>query len=286
MAFPRSLLSEELFQCSICLHTFTRPVPTPCTEAEVQQEIQDRQTSVNDVRHAVDPGRLGVQREVEDSEKVFRALVRSTERSQAKLLEQIEEKHRAAERRAEGLTEELSHTEDHIHFLQVSTVTSPSGKWAAIGVAYKGIRRKGNSDICGLGHSDKSWSLTCVATSCTTMHNNSKTVIDVYPSQRVGVYLDWPAGTVSFHSISSDTLTPCTPPTANSMSPSLQCFGLTLLCPCASWGALVCPAKKPVWSSRLSYKHNLMLLCSCCSWKNMTWTSPRDRLQIKNCSGL
>ncbi|XP_066578138.1 E3 ubiquitin-protein ligase TRIM39-like [Amia ocellicauda] len=105
------------------------------TEAEVQQKIQARLKKVEEIRQAVELSRLGVQREAEDSEQVFRALVRSIQRSQAELLELIEEKQKAAERRAEGLIEELeqetselvkthteleqlSHTEDHIHFLQ------------------------------------------------------------------------------------------------------------------------------------------------------------------------
>ncbi|XP_066577470.1 E3 ubiquitin-protein ligase TRIM39 isoform X3 [Amia ocellicauda] len=240
MANPSSLLSEEQFQCSICLDIFTRPVSTPCghnfcmaciggywdssavcqcplcketfyrrpdlrinttlkeisekirtrlnlseersaqpgevpcdfctgrklravksclaqlreTEAEVQQKIQDRLKKVEEIRQAVELSRLGAQRETEDSEQVFRALVCSIVRSQAELLELIEEKHRAAERRAEGLIEELeqeitelvkrcteleqlSHTEDHIHFLQSLPALPPpphSKDWADVTV--------------------------------------------------------------------------------------------------------------------------------------------------------
>ncbi|XP_066547585.1 NACHT, LRR and PYD domains-containing protein 3 [Amia ocellicauda] len=82
-----------------------------------------------------------------------------------------------------------------------------SGEWADIGVSYKGISRKGGGDDCGLGNNDKSWSLYCRSCSCTARHNNNRIAIPVPPRHRVGVYLDWPAGTLSFYSISSDTLT-------------------------------------------------------------------------------
>ncbi|KAM9471289.1 NLR family CARD domain-containing protein 3-like [Salvelinus alpinus] len=80
---------------------------------------------------------------------------------------------------------------------------------ADIGVTYKGISRRGRGDDCGLGYNDKSWSLTCSDISYRARHNNNLTTIDVSTSShhRVGVYLDWPAGTLSFYRVSSDTLT-------------------------------------------------------------------------------
>ncbi|XP_071199175.1 NLR family CARD domain-containing protein 3-like [Salvelinus alpinus] len=99
-----------------------------------------------------------------------------------------------------------------------------SGKKAVIGVTYKGISRREGGDIavtckgiimrgdlkdCCLGYNDKSWSLFCSDNSYTAWHNNKPTTIDVpsSSSHRVGVYLDWPAGTLSFYRASSDTLT-------------------------------------------------------------------------------
>ncbi|XP_029601868.1 tripartite motif-containing protein 16-like [Salmo trutta] len=80
---------------------------------------------------------------------------------------------------------------------------------AYIGVTYKGINRRGGGDDCCLGHNDKSWSLFCSDDSYTACHNNNDTTLDVpsSSSHRVGVYLDWPAGTLSFYRASSDTLT-------------------------------------------------------------------------------
>uniref|UniRef100_A0A8C7P441 B30.2/SPRY domain-containing protein n=1 Tax=Oncorhynchus mykiss TaxID=8022 RepID=A0A8C7P441_ONCMY len=84
-----------------------------------------------------------------------------------------------------------------------------SGRRADIGVTYKGINRRGRVEDCGLGYNDKSWSLDCSDYSYIACHNNNDTTIDVpsSSSHRVGVYLDWPDGTLSFYRASSDTLT-------------------------------------------------------------------------------
>ncbi|XP_045068631.1 NLR family CARD domain-containing protein 3-like, partial [Coregonus clupeaformis] len=84
-----------------------------------------------------------------------------------------------------------------------------SGSGAGIGVTYKGISRRGGGDDCVIGYNDKSWSLFCSDNSYSARHNNKSTTIDVPSSSphRVGVYLDWPAGTLSFYRVSSDTLT-------------------------------------------------------------------------------
>ncbi|XP_030636227.1 NACHT, LRR and PYD domains-containing protein 3-like, partial [Chanos chanos] len=80
---------------------------------------------------------------------------------------------------------------------------------AFISVTYKGIRRKGDSVDCVFGHNENSWSLWCSGNSYTARHSNQETVIPAPPSHthRVGVYLDWSSGTVSFYNVSSDTHT-------------------------------------------------------------------------------
>ncbi|XP_035382039.1 NACHT, LRR and PYD domains-containing protein 12-like, partial [Electrophorus electricus] len=83
-----------------------------------------------------------------------------------------------------------------------------SGRGADISVTYKGISRKGGSGDCVFGCNLKSWSLSCSDNSYTVWHNNKFTDISApSSSNRVGVYLDWPAGTLSFYSVSSHTHT-------------------------------------------------------------------------------
>ncbi|XP_076153686.1 stonustoxin subunit beta-like [Alosa pseudoharengus] len=84
-----------------------------------------------------------------------------------------------------------------------------SNNGAGISVAYKSIKRKGDSDDVTMGYNAKSWSLSCSPHSYSVLHNKKHTVIPA-PSSRsrtVGVYLDWPAGTLSFYSVSTNTLT-------------------------------------------------------------------------------
>ncbi|XP_052436346.1 NACHT, LRR and PYD domains-containing protein 3 isoform X16 [Carassius gibelio] len=77
-----------------------------------------------------------------------------------------------------------------------------------ISVTYKGISRKGYGENVLFGYNEISWSLNCSYTSFTLWHNNKKLnkSVSSHFSNRVGVYLDWSAGTLSFYSV-SDTHT-------------------------------------------------------------------------------
>ncbi|XP_041954120.1 NLR family CARD domain-containing protein 3-like isoform X2 [Alosa sapidissima] len=88
--------------------------------------------------------------------------------------------------------------------------TEWSGTGADIGVAYEFIERKGTRDVCGFRRNDKSWCLSCSGKSYSAWHNNEETALGAPDSgsNRVGLYLDWPAGTLSFYSVSSDTSSP------------------------------------------------------------------------------
>ncbi|KAB5555824.1 hypothetical protein PHYPO_G00038560 [Pangasianodon hypophthalmus] len=84
-----------------------------------------------------------------------------------------------------------------------------AGGEAVISMSYKGIRRKGGRGDCVFGSSEKSWKLDCSSNSYTAWHNKKRTDIPAPPScsNRVGVYLDWLKGSLSFYSVSSDTHT-------------------------------------------------------------------------------
>lgn len=81
----------------------------------------------------------------------------------------------------------------------------------SVGVTYRGIKRSGFSNDSRIGGNSKSWSLDCSATNYAAWHNNSVRIIDSPANSshmdRVGVYLDWSAGTVSFYGVVFDTLT-------------------------------------------------------------------------------
>ncbi|XP_067296654.1 NACHT, LRR and PYD domains-containing protein 3-like isoform X1 [Pseudorasbora parva] len=74
---------------------------------------------------------------------------------------------------------------------------------AEISVTYKGISRKAGGD-CWFGYNDKSWSMICSDDGFTVWHNNKFTDISTPSpfSKRVGVYVDWSSGTLSFYRVS------------------------------------------------------------------------------------
>ncbi|XP_058250179.1 zinc-binding protein A33-like [Hemibagrus wyckioides] len=124
------------------------------TQTDVQQMIQDRLKKIKEIKHSVDQSKRSTEKEKADSVEVFTALIHFIEKSQAELLEVIEEKQKAAERQAEGLIkeleqeitvlkrrdtelEQLSHTEEHLHLLQIySSMCSPphTKNWTEISI--------------------------------------------------------------------------------------------------------------------------------------------------------
>ncbi|XP_075310705.1 protein NLRC3-like [Odontesthes bonariensis] len=76
-----------------------------------------------------------------------------------------------------------------------------------ISVSYRRISRRGGSD-CVFGYNDQSWSLICSDGGKYSMrHNNRQTFISSSSvGNRAAVYVDRPAGTLSFYRVSSDTL--------------------------------------------------------------------------------
>nr|XP_015208832.1 PREDICTED: tripartite motif-containing protein 47-like isoform X1 [Lepisosteus oculatus] len=117
------------------------------TQRQTQQRLEEREKELQELRQAVESLRSSGRRAVEDSERVFNELVRSVLRLGSQVKEQIE----AGEREAVGQTErhieeleqeiaelrrrdaelsQLSHTEDHIHFLQ--TFQALSSLWPGV----------------------------------------------------------------------------------------------------------------------------------------------------------
>uniref|UniRef100_A0AAZ1X342 NACHT, LRR and PYD domains-containing protein 12-like n=1 Tax=Oreochromis aureus TaxID=47969 RepID=A0AAZ1X342_OREAU len=80
-----------------------------------------------------------------------------------------------------------------------------------VSVSYRRIRRDGNGDDCWFGWNDQSWSLYCSNRfGYSVRHNKRKTTVSSSSSSsvsnRVAVYVDCPAGTLSFYRVSSHTL--------------------------------------------------------------------------------
>ncbi|XP_062418520.1 NLR family CARD domain-containing protein 3-like isoform X3 [Pungitius pungitius] len=79
-----------------------------------------------------------------------------------------------------------------------------------VSVSYRGIKRKGDSDVCWFGWNHQSWSLMCSDKGYSVCHNKTETRITSSSSSsssgRVAVYVDCPAGSLSFFRVSSDTL--------------------------------------------------------------------------------
>ncbi|XP_076578631.1 E3 ubiquitin-protein ligase TRIM39-like [Chaetodon auriga] len=117
--------------------------------ANIQNMMQSRSEKIAEIEKSVDEA--GTEKEA--SVQVFTDLIRSIQRSQAELVEAIEERYRATKQKAEGFLtdlkmevaelksrssqlEQLSQSVDRHHFLQsFPTLCSPVNKdWTAIGV--------------------------------------------------------------------------------------------------------------------------------------------------------
>ncbi|XP_071380267.1 neoverrucotoxin subunit beta-like [Centroberyx affinis] len=80
-----------------------------------------------------------------------------------------------------------------------------------IGVTDRGISRNGVRPACSLGVYQNSWSLTHSNFYGEMFHiyhggKETATVLATSPIKRAGVYLDWPAGTLSFYQVCSEKL--------------------------------------------------------------------------------
>ncbi|XP_054888909.1 E3 ubiquitin/ISG15 ligase TRIM25-like isoform X2 [Poeciliopsis prolifica] len=76
----------------------------------------------------------------------------------------------------------------------------------SIGICYKNMNRIGGGSDCKLGHNSKSWSLDCVNTTCSFQHNKESVAIKTPCGSRIGVYLDFRAGTLMFYNVSDSMI--------------------------------------------------------------------------------
>ncbi|XP_076125791.1 E3 ubiquitin-protein ligase TRIM47-like [Alosa pseudoharengus] len=105
------------------------------TQRKFQQRILEREKELQELRKAVETLKSSAQTAVEDSESIFTEMIRSIERRRSEVTELIRAQEKAEVSRAEehlkqleqeiadlkrrdAELEQLSHTEDHIHFLK------------------------------------------------------------------------------------------------------------------------------------------------------------------------
>ncbi|XP_067293677.1 E3 ubiquitin-protein ligase TRIM39-like [Pseudorasbora parva] len=110
---------------------------------DVQLMIQDRVKKIQDIKHSAEVRKRNTEKEKAAHVELFTDLIRSIERGQTELLEMMDGQQKAAEKQEEELIEELeqeitelkmrnteleqlSHTEDHLHLLQIYSSLSSS----------------------------------------------------------------------------------------------------------------------------------------------------------------
>ncbi|XP_049428272.1 protein NLRC3-like isoform X1 [Epinephelus fuscoguttatus] len=114
----------------------------------------------------------------------------------------------------------------------------------SIAVSYKGIKRKGFTGT-NFGENDQSWSLFCSADgSYSVSHNHRTTDLPYFStsffssstsgSNRIAVYLDHPAGTLSFYRVFSETMFPLYTFNTTFTEPLYPGFRLWSWTPCSS----------------------------------------------------
>ncbi|KAI7809810.1 tripartite motif-containing protein 16-like [Triplophysa rosa] len=126
-------------------------------QRQYQQRVQEKQKKLQELREAVETHKRSAQAAVEDSEKIFTERIRSIERSRSEVIQLIRDQEKAAVNRAEELLkrleqeiddlrrrdtelEQLSHTDDHIHFLQsFQSLSVPPGSTASLNITVSSL---------------------------------------------------------------------------------------------------------------------------------------------------
>ncbi|XP_050958984.1 tripartite motif-containing protein 16-like isoform X3 [Labeo rohita] len=160
--------TDQQCVCMLCAMDEHKSHETVSTEAErtekekhlketlkkLQQRIQQRQEDLEQLREAVESHKRSAQTAVEDSERIFTELIRSIERSRSEVTQRIRDQEKAAVSRAEEQMErlqqeiddlkrrnteleQLSHTDDHIHFLKsLQSLSAPPESTENINVSF------------------------------------------------------------------------------------------------------------------------------------------------------
>ncbi|CAL8347035.1 unnamed protein product [Merluccius merluccius] len=142
-----------------------KKAPLGKMESEVQQMIQERKQKIQEINDTVDRSKADADREIADGEQVLTALMRCIEEQREDFNQTVKEKLKSTEKQAEGLIKELeqeiedltnrssevkqlTHTEDHLHFLQTFTSLEnppPTRDWTTVEVcppSYVGTLRR------------------------------------------------------------------------------------------------------------------------------------------------
>ncbi|XP_047674355.1 tripartite motif-containing protein 16-like isoform X2 [Tachysurus fulvidraco] len=141
--------SDQSFICYLCMTDEHKSHDTVSVKAyrtekenelqeeqlKFQQRLQEKQKKVQELKQAVNTIKLSTQTAVEDNERIFTELISFMEKKRSEVTEMIRAQEKAELSRAERLLEQLeqeiddlqrrvtemeklSHTHDHIHFLQ------------------------------------------------------------------------------------------------------------------------------------------------------------------------
>uniref|UniRef100_A0AAY4CVH5 Uncharacterized protein n=1 Tax=Denticeps clupeoides TaxID=299321 RepID=A0AAY4CVH5_9TELE len=141
--------TDQKFVCLVCLldehkkhdyvsaagERFKKQKKLGVTQRRFQRRLQEREETLQELRKSVKTLKRSAQTAVEDSEKIFTQMIRRIKRRRSEVCEMIKDQEKAelslAEghlerleqeiidlRRRDAELEQLSHTEDHIHFLQ------------------------------------------------------------------------------------------------------------------------------------------------------------------------
>ncbi|ROJ37622.1 Zinc-binding protein A33 [Anabarilius grahami] len=110
-------------------------------QTDIHQMIQDRINKIQEIQDSVELRKRNTEKEKSSSVELFTDLIRSIERCQSELLKMMEEQQKKSEKQGEDLIkelqqeitelkrrntelEQLSHTDDHLHLIQMNSSLS------------------------------------------------------------------------------------------------------------------------------------------------------------------